>query len=63
MKGLLSAKQLVGPGSVRLGRLVFAALIGEGHCEVKLWAQRSISGVIPVPGSRALKDSMPLLYM
>ena len=35
MKGLLSAKQLVGPGSVRLGRLVFAALIGEGHCEVK----------------------------
>ena len=30
MKGLLSAKQLVGPGSVRLGRLVFAALMGKG---------------------------------
>lgn len=63
MKGLFSAKQLVGLGSVRLGRLVFAALIGEGHGEVKLGTAWSISGVIPVPGSRALKDSMPLLYM
>lgn len=41
-------------------RLVYPVLLGEGHCEVKLEAAWSISGVSPVPGSRSLSESVPL---